>query len=64
MKKTIIAVMLFTVLCAAGFAQNLSKIEMVYIQGGTFQIGSNEGRDYEKPVHQVTVSGFYMGNMR
>jgi formylglycine-generating enzyme required for sulfatase activity len=35
--------------------------EMVFIQGGTFQMGSNEGDDDEKPVHTVTVGSFYMG---
>jgi len=60
MKKTIIAIMLFTVLCAAGFAQNLPEIVMIRIQGGTFQMGSNDGDNDEKPVHKVTVSGFYM----
>ena len=36
------------------------KMEMVFVQGGTFQMGSNE-EDDEKPIHSVTVSGFYMG---
>ncbi|HPZ09954.1 MAG TPA: SUMF1/EgtB/PvdO family nonheme iron enzyme [Candidatus Eremiobacteraeota bacterium] len=35
--------------------------EMVYINGGTFQMGSNNGRYDEKPVHSVTVNSFYMG---
>lgn len=37
-----------------------SEPEMVYIQGGTFQMGSNESDD-EKPVHSVTVGSLYMG---
>ena len=32
-----------------------------FVQGGTFQMGSNDGDDDEKPVHSVTVSDFYMG---
>jgi formylglycine-generating enzyme required for sulfatase activity len=35
--------------------------EMVFVQGGTFQMGSNSGTSSEKPVHQVTVSDFYIG---
>lgn len=35
--------------------------EMVFIQGGTFQMGSNEGEDDEKPLHSVSLSSFYMG---
>ncbi len=36
--------------------------EMIFIQGGTFDMGDNfgDGRDDEKPVHTVTVSDFYM----
>lgn len=34
--------------------------EMVYIDGGTFQMGDNNGYDNEKPVHSVTVNNFYM----
>ena len=31
------------------------------MQGGTFEMGSNDGQDDEKPVHRVTVSDFYIG---
>jgi formylglycine-generating enzyme required for sulfatase activity len=33
---------------------------MVYVAGGTFQMGSNRGDSDEKPVHTVTVSSFWM----
>jgi formylglycine-generating enzyme required for sulfatase activity len=33
----------------------------VFVQGGTFMMGSNSGSSVEKPVHQVTVSSFMMG---
>ena len=41
-------------------------IEMVFVEGGTFQMGatSEQGSDAEadeKPVHSVTLSDFYMG---
>jgi serine/threonine protein kinase len=35
-------------------------IDMLFIQGGTFDMGSNDGGSDEKPVHRVTVSDFYM----
>ena len=37
--------------------------EMVYVEGGTFEMGDtrNEGESNEKPVHNVTVSSFLMG---
>jgi formylglycine-generating enzyme required for sulfatase activity len=34
---------------------------MVRVEGGTFQMGSTNGDSTEKPVHTVTVKGFYMG---
>jgi formylglycine-generating enzyme required for sulfatase activity len=37
-----------------------SNDRMVHVQGGTFQMGSIELRDYEKPVHRVTLSDFYI----
>ena len=33
---------------------------MIFVQGGTFQMGSNSGDSDEKPVHTVTVSDFYI----
>jgi len=35
--------------------------KMIFVEGGTFQMGSNLGDDDQKPVHSVTVSDFYMG---
>ncbi len=35
--------------------------KMVFVEGGTFKMGSNNGEYDEKPVHSVTVSSFYMG---
>ena len=32
----------------------------VYVEGGSFQMGSTAGYSDEEPVHQVTVSTFYM----
>jgi formylglycine-generating enzyme required for sulfatase activity len=34
---------------------------MVWVEGGTFLMGSSNGEDREKPAHSVTVQGFYMG---
>ncbi len=52
--------------CAQYITENLSnsiKLDMVYIPGGTFMMGSpeGEGRSDEKPQHEVTVSSFLMG---
>ena len=44
---------------------NEIKLEMVYIPGGTFTMGSPENEedseDNERPQHQVTVPSFFMG---
>ncbi|MDZ4181998.1 MAG: formylglycine-generating enzyme family protein, partial [Candidatus Cloacimonadaceae bacterium] len=37
------------------------KATMVFVQGGSFMMGSKDGNSDEKPVHQVTVSSFYIG---
>jgi len=34
---------------------------MVSIPGGTFKMGNNQGRDQEKPEHEVTVDSFMLG---
>ncbi len=36
-------------------------IEMVFVKGGTFQMGSDSGWDYEKPIHTVHLNDFYIG---
>ncbi|WP_288014784.1 SUMF1/EgtB/PvdO family nonheme iron enzyme [Sphaerochaeta sp.] len=36
------------------------SIPMAYVEGGTFQIGSNDYPN-EQPIHSVTVDSFYMG---
>ena len=45
------------------YQEDLGKgiiLKMVAIPSGKFMMGSNE-RDAEKPIHEVTVSSFYMG---
>jgi formylglycine-generating enzyme required for sulfatase activity len=42
--------------------RNSIDMEFVRIEAGTFQMGSNDGEDYEKPVHTVRISRpFYLG---
>ena len=33
---------------------------MVYVEGGSFQMGSTDGQSDEEPVHSVRVDSFYM----
>ncbi len=43
------------------------SIEMVWVEGGTFTMGSDDGAgvekqyEYTRPAHRVTLGGFYMG---
>lgn len=56
---------------AAGVGKDFSEtvsgvsFDMVYVKGGTFQMGATEDDeeawDDEKPVHSVTLSGYYIG---
>ncbi|GAB3707316.1 hypothetical protein GCM10027592_41350 [Spirosoma flavus] len=45
------------------YLTGVSYASMTLVKGGTFQMGDtrNEGLADEKPVHQVTVSDFFMG---
>lgn len=40
---------------------NKVKFEMVFVEGGSFEMGSNEGEKGEKPVHQVSLNSFLIG---
>lgn len=43
-------------------ADSISEfVPMIAVQGGTFQMGSNDGEDDEKPVHAVSLSSYYIG---
>ena len=39
----------------------IPKPELKEVTGGSFSMGSNEGEDDEKPVHQVTIATFSLG---
>jgi formylglycine-generating enzyme required for sulfatase activity len=41
--------------------QDIDLSEMNLIKGGSFMMGSNNGNNDEKPIHQVTVKDFYIG---
>ena len=36
-------------------------IKLIEVQGGIFEMGSNDGWDEEKPVHKVSVPTFWIG---
>ena len=43
------------------FTVNGVSFKMIAVKGGTFQMGSDDGFETEKPVHQVTLSDYYIG---
>ena len=43
------------------FTVNGVSFTMIDVEGGTFQMGSNDGYSDEKPVHQVQLSSFSIG---
>jgi sulfatase modifying factor 1 len=38
-----------------------TEIQMVFVEGGSFNMGSNNGDPDEKPAHKVTLSSFNIG---
>lgn len=43
------------------FTEPKTGMKFVSIEGGCYQMGSNNGDSDEKPVHQVCVDGYYIG---
>lgn len=41
--------------------QIITPNNMVFVKGGTFQMGRSNGRSNEKPTHSVTLNDFYIG---
>ena len=35
--------------------------EMLFVEGGTFLMGSEDGKEDEKPIHKVTLTDYYIG---
>lgn len=43
------------------FTVNGVSFKMIFVEGGTFSMGSSSGDSDEQPVHSVTLSGYYIG---
>src|SRR4051794_15156823 len=41
-------------------AEMIKEDGMVLINGGTFEMGTDDGMPYEAPVHEVLVNSFWM----
>jgi formylglycine-generating enzyme required for sulfatase activity len=73
-RACVVGVVLTGILAAAGvWAQDLPakrtialdggvKMDLVLIKPGTFMMGSEKGKEWDRPVHEVTITKpFYMG---
>ena len=58
MKNILLAFFFF--LAGVAMAQSTLEPEMIWVEGGTFTMGSDTDEAYERPPHQVRVSSFYM----
>ena len=56
MKKILFVVLLALFSCTFAFA----KIQFVYVKGGLFEMGTSMSTDDEGPVHEVTLSSFFI----
>jgi serine/threonine-protein kinase len=45
---------------STGPAASANVVGMVYIPGGEFMMGRDDGTEYEKPAHKVRVEAFYI----
>jgi formylglycine-generating enzyme required for sulfatase activity len=45
----------------ATFTEPVTGMEFVWVPGGCFQMGSNNGGGDEKPIHKVCIDGFWIG---
>jgi TonB family protein len=62
MKHLITAILFFIGTVESAIAQkDPLNHEMVFVEGGTFQMGSETGEADERPVHSVTLSSFKIG---
>ncbi len=41
--------------------KKMTGIDLVFVQGGTFEMGNDEGVKDEKPAHTVSVADYYIG---
>ena len=60
--RTLLAAVAFSAIgVGEAAAQSTNPPDMIFVKGGTFKMGSNDGYADEAPVHSVTLSDFYIG---
>ena len=51
----------------SSFSEKLGNgitLDMIFVEGGIFMMGSNNGEDDEIPIHSVTLDSFYIGKFQ
>lgn len=45
------------------YGANFNRVQfnMILVPGGTFMMGSNDAEEYERPVHEVSLSSYFIG---
>jgi sulfatase modifying factor 1 len=61
MWKRVMVFLMACIILQCGKTSAPLQDEMVFVEGGTFKMGSSDGDDCEKPIHQVTVDTFSIG---
>jgi formylglycine-generating enzyme len=63
MKKILSLIIALAMVGGVSYAQRakVQMPEMIRVEGGTFTMGNDLGGDDEKPVHKITITGFYFG---
>ncbi len=66
MKKILLPVLLGITLSGSAFAQKKTAadsiaIELVYVKGGSFDMGDDSGAKDRRPIHNVTIHDFNIG---
>lgn len=67
MKRTTWLLLAFLLLAGKGWSQEDMNIQMAFVKGGNFFMGSDDHKfldaeyDNERPLHRVNVSSFYLG---
>lgn len=61
MKFFFVVLILLTSLIFPQNSDSKSSKEFVFVEGGSFMMGSEEGESSEQPVHKVKLNNFYIG---
>jgi len=53
-------ILVFLFIANSMFAQKVKEPKMIFVEGGTFTMGSKDGENDGQPVHEVVLESFYI----